>query len=571
LVAAFNHQHIFLDPNPSPEVSFQERKRLFSLSRSTWLDYDASGISTGGGIFDRKAKEISISKQVQDLLGIDQKIMTGDELIRAILKMQVDFIWFGGIGTYIKADEESHFQASDPSNDTVRINASECRAKVITEGANLGITQKARILLSKQGIRLNTDFIDNSAGVNMSDYEVNIKIFLQVLLGENIISSIQERNILLEKATDEVTALVLANNVGQHRLLSMDTLRSKYHIAPFIDLLQHLIAEKLLDPVHESIPDLPSLEAGSTIGASIPRPVLAVIQSYVKMQVFNAIVKSEFMKDEFLLDLYQSYFPETLKKLYSAHFVSHRLRSEITATVLTNKIINQAGVTFFFEISQETRSSFDEIVKAYLMVENILQADQIRSQFYQDYARLIEIEDAIKTVVIELLHDKPDLLKLSSLKENWNHLASVADRFMPSLSDLILGRIKALEFSASLWVSESPETFSSALSLSILLDDYFEFQFLKNKLTAIIPQHKWEAQQKDILLTLLRHNQKQLMTRCMQQYSGSTLEELGTYIQDIAPTLSTTYMKSLHHLHHTADLSSLTVAISQLGLALYIK
>jgi len=572
LVAAFNHQHIFLDPNPHPELSFQERKRLFDLPRSTWLDYNTGSLSKGGGIFERKAKEIQLNADIMALLGISQEHVTGDELIQYILKMKVDFIWFGGIGTYIKADDETNGQASDPANDGVRINASQCQAKVITEGANLGITQKARIALSQQGVRLNTDFIDNSAGVNMSDYEVNIKILLQLLLDTKAIASVQERNALLEKATEEVTELVLKNNVGQHRLLSIDGLRSKKNIRPFIQLLTHLVSQNLLDPVHESIPSTESLEAHASMGLAVSRPVLSVLQSYVKMDVFNQLVGSKLMTSDFLCPLYHDYFPQTFKKSYLSFFDQHRLRKEITATVITNKIVNQAGITFFFDVHEESKASFEDIVKAYLIVEMAIGAEDLRH--HQDYEVLIQLESAIKVAVIELLkvsHSLNELLeKLPDLKENWKILCSVSSKFQKiDATDefqVISGNINALEFGASLWVLNSPSAFKQTIQLLFKLAEYLEFEFLKKQIISISTQQKWESQQKEMLLQLLRQYQKRCIHLC--QKNNIKEEALVPFLREIAPGIETTYLKSIQQLHHHVELSSVTVTLGQLGLAL---
>ena len=244
LQAAFNHMHIFLDPDPDPIESWQERKRLFELPRSTWKDYSLSLLSEGGGIFDRKAKEIRLSPQIKKMLGVTENVLNGEQLIRTILTMQIDLFWFGGIGTYIKAPSENNMRVGDQANDAIRIETSEFNATVIGEGANLGMTQLARIELNKRGMKLNTDAIDNSAGVNMSDYEVNIKILLQQFLQRNVLSSQSERNQLLKEATDEVSILVLANNRGQHRLISMDQIRSLQQFKLFRKLIDYLAQPK---------------------------------------------------------------------------------------------------------------------------------------------------------------------------------------------------------------------------------------------------------------------------------------------------------------------------------------
>ena len=313
LIAAFNHQHIFIDPTPDASKSWKERQRLFKLSRSTWENYN--GISKGGGLFERSAKEIKCSKEMKSLLGISSNTMSGEALIQVILTSSVDLIWFGGIGTYIKSSAESHIDVGDPANNSVRVNANDVQSRVISEGANLAITQKARIEYELSGGMINTDAIDNSAGVNMSDYEVNIKILLSTLQNQRMIKSPSQRNKILEKATNEVTSLVLNNNILQHNLISMDQYRSTTQ--PF--LIDHTISELIklgrLNHIDEQIPTSKERQEFYKHKTPLPRPVLAKCQAYVKMRLKESLTGSSYFKGAIYDHIFYRYFPSSIQRL----------------------------------------------------------------------------------------------------------------------------------------------------------------------------------------------------------------------------------------------------------------
>ena len=322
LKAAFNHMHIFLDPDPNPEISWHERKRLFEMQGSTWNDYSTDLISTGGGVYERYAKSIELSPEVKELLGTNEENLKGIEVVRRILQMDVDLLWLGGIGTFIKSDSESDFHVGDQANNEVRINSSECRVKVIGEGANLGLTQLARIELSNNGVRLNTDAVDNSGGVNMSDYEVNLKILLQQMLRKGHINSKQERDELLISATDEISELVLANNRGQHRLISMESIRSNLNFRLFRKLISHL-EENGMNKRIEHIPSWSELNQLENADMPLPRPVLCVLMAYSKMRVFDALSSSEMPLEDELTKYYLEYLPWTVRDSFGENVIDH--------------------------------------------------------------------------------------------------------------------------------------------------------------------------------------------------------------------------------------------------------
>lgn len=386
LVAAFNHLHIFIDPNPNPKASWKERSRLFNAERSSWTDYQ--GFSKGGGVFDRSAKEIQCTKEMKQLLDIKNSTISGEDLIKAILKSNVDLIWFGGIGTYIKADSESNIDVGDPANNNVRVNASDICAKVISEGANLAITQKGRIqyeLIS--GGRINTDAIDNSAGVNMSDYEVNIKIFLSTLLAKKIIKTDADRNILLEKATNEVTQLVLNNNILQHNLISMDQFRSKTQ--PF--LIDHTISELIqlgrLNHIDEQIPTSKDRQELYKQNIPLPRPVLAKCQAYVKMRIKEALNDSIIFKGPLYDDIFYHYFPATIQQLTPPNkFPEHRLKKQIIITQLTNYFVGLFGCSTVDSITFSNQIPIDTAIHQLVILEQIFSFKSTRDTYFKEWA-----------------------------------------------------------------------------------------------------------------------------------------------------------------------------------------
>ncbi|MGA0242154.1 MAG: NAD-glutamate dehydrogenase domain-containing protein, partial [Candidatus Marinamargulisbacteria bacterium] len=347
---------------------FKERQRLFSLPKSTWKSYE--GISDGGGVFDRSAKEIHCSKPMQDLLGISSSIVSGNELIQAILTMSVDLLWFGGIGTYIKASTESHIDVGDPTNNAVRVNATQVQAAIIGEGANLGITQKARIEYERNNGRINTDAIDNSAGVNMSDYEVNIKIILSTLLQQGHIQSTDERNRLLEDATDQVTALVLKNNVAQHELISMDRYRSMDHPFMIDHTISTLIQLGQLNHIDEQIPTSKERHELYRQSLGLPRCVLAKCQAYTKMRIKNALANATLFQGARYTELYVAYFPTYKYSLVPpSEFPDHQLKHDIIITELTNHFVGVYGCSAYESMTFSNTIPIDQAMHHLWLLE----------------------------------------------------------------------------------------------------------------------------------------------------------------------------------------------------------
>ncbi len=370
LVAAFNHLHIFLDPDPNPATSFAERKRLFELARSSWADYDSKLISKGGGVFDRKAKSIQLSAENRRVLGIKETSVTPNELISHILRAKVELLFFGGIGTYVKAKDESHAQVGDRANDAVRIDANELHARVIGEGANLGMTQRGRVQFALHGGHCNTDFIDNSAGVDCSDHEVNIKILLGEVERAGRLTRAQ-RNTLLHEMTDEVAALVLRDNYLQTQTLTVTQHVGARYTDRLARYMRQLEQEAGLDRELECLPDQETLLDRTHAGVGFVRPELCVLVSYAKNFLFEELLASELPDEPFFEQELIEYFPTPLRVTYRDWIVKHRLRRELIATIVANDLINRVGVTFLLEIGERVGMPMPQVAQAYVVAREL--------------------------------------------------------------------------------------------------------------------------------------------------------------------------------------------------------
>ena len=427
LLAAFNHLHIFLDPSPDPETNFGERRRLFETPGSTWEDYDPKLISRGGGVYSRHAKLIKLSAAVRKMLDLkDETSLSGRALIRAILKMEVDLLWNGGIGTYVKSSSERHGDVGDQSNDNVRVNASQIRARVVGEGGNLGFTQLGRIEYGLRGGQINTDAIDNSAGVDMSDHEVNIKILLQLPVQAGGLS-LEDRNRLLKEMTDEVSRLVLEDNYSQSLCLSLAEERSRADLSLFESLQEHLSDRGDLDRVVEELPDGRTYRerAGQHLG--LTRPELAVLLAYTKMALTRHLLLSNLPDQEFVQDYLSDYFPTLLMERYSEWARAHRLRREIIACQLTNLVVDKVGIAFIHGMIRDTGATPPEVVQAAVAALVILDLGSFLQQIFalddkvaaeSQYRALRDVDRAVRGIVQWILLGDVDLDRLSEFVEH---------------------------------------------------------------------------------------------------------------------------------------------------------
>lgn len=366
LIAAFDHRDIFIDPDPDPAVSFAERKRLFEMGRSSWQDYDTKTLSKGGGIFPRNQKTITLSRAAADAIGLEATKATPNEIMTAILKSEVELMWFGGIGTYIRASHESNAEAGDRANDAIRITGKQLRAKVVGEGANLGLTQHARIEYSLSGGRCNSDAIDNSAGVNSSDLEVNIKIALAPSMRDGKLKR-PARDKLLEAMTDSVADLVLRNNYEQTLTLSRLAASGVKNLALQAQLMKSLEARGRLDRAVEMLPDDEMIAERAALGIGLTRPEAGVLLSYAKIVLLDDLVNSGLPDDPYLEADLMAYFPPRMRKTYADNIRNHRLRREIIATVLANDVVNRGGPSVISRFEDATGALPQDIVHAHIV------------------------------------------------------------------------------------------------------------------------------------------------------------------------------------------------------------
>jgi len=444
LLAAFDHRHIFLDPTPDVAASFAERARLFALPRSSWDDYSRKLISRGGGVFPRSAKSIVLSAPLRELLGLDAASATPQEIIRAILTMPVDLLWNGGIGTYVKATSESHAQIGDRANDAVRVNGAELHAKVVGEGGNLGMSQLGRVEYALKGGRLNTDFIDNSAGVNTSDVEVNLKILLNPLVGAGRLQ-LKERNRILTRMTGDVAVLVLRNNYLQSQALSTLEVQAVSRLPEHQHLIRQLERSGDLNRRIEFLPDDETLAERHTQSQGLTRPELAVLLSYSKIWLSHHLVESDVPEDPYLSRELERYFPEAVRTRFARAISRHRLRREIIATATTNSLVNRMGPTFVSRAQEETGAAPARVARAYTAAREVFDMRDLWSQIealdnripaQMQYTMLYETGRLLRHLTYWLLMHRPTL----SIEAAVSELRGAVRNLTAHLSEALAGQ-----------------------------------------------------------------------------------------------------------------------------------
>jgi glutamate dehydrogenase len=398
LVAAFDHRHVFVDPDPDPAASFAERRRLFRLPASSWGDYDPAVLSPGGGVYPRDAKVCPISSEARRALGLseptDASSLTPDDVVAAILRAPVDLLWNGGIGTFVKASTETHADVGDRANDAVRADATQLRCAVVAEGGNLGLTQRARVEYALVGGRINTDAIDNSAGVDCSDHEVNVKILLRDAIDAGVLGA-DERLGLLAEMTEEVAALVLADNEAQTNALALAASESPQLIGVHARQIDRLEQAGVLDRALEQLPDARGIQERHAAGAGLVAPELAVLLAFSKLELQRALVASDVPDDPYLRSDLLGYFPSPIRERFDAVVDRHALRREITATVLANAVVNRAGISFLSRVLDETGAPLPLVARAHVIARDVF--DMV------DVWRAI---DALDLVVREATQDR---------------------------------------------------------------------------------------------------------------------------------------------------------------------
>ena len=450
LLAAFNHAHIFLDPDPDPARSYQERQRLFEMGRSAWTDYDTDAISEGGGIYRRTAKTIEISEQVRGALGIDAEVLSPSELIQRLLTAPVDLLWNGGIGTYVKASGETHGDAGDKANDAVRVNGDQLRCRVVGEGGNLGCTQRGRIEYAlrggpqHEGGAINTDAIDNVAGVNCSDHEVNIKILLDALVSEGELTD-DERNELLGEMTEAVGEQVIAGSYTQTQALSLALLQAPLMVDVHARLIRYLEQNASLDREIEFLPAEETLSDRAAAHQGLLAPELAVVMAYCKIHLYAQLLDSDLPEDPYLAEDLERYFPAPLPERYGEQMRDHRLRREIIATVVANQLVDRAGTSFMFRLRQETGAPPSLLARAYAAAREVygmrefwdeVQGLDNKIDAHVQLGMLIEGRRLVERASRWLVHANPHGLDVAETIETFR---GGAQEVAPLLPDILKG------------------------------------------------------------------------------------------------------------------------------------
>lgn len=414
LIAAFDHRHIFIDPNPNPEKSYQERERLFNLPTSSWENYNPRLISEGGGVFKRSLKSITLTPQMKKVLGTDEHSLAPNELIRCILKAPVDLFFNGGIGTYVKASHESNADVGDRTNDYCRVNGDELRANVVGEGGNLGFTQLGRIEYALSGGLINTDFIDNSAGVDCSDHEVNLKILLDNEVKQGHLTE-KKRDSILASLTEEVAELVLHDNYAQALVMSFSAFHASKNIGLHQSYLHDLENLGIINRKVEFLPDDKTIAERKSTGHGFTRPELAVLLEYTKIHIKHEILKTNLPEDDYVKKMVETAFPISLRKKYRHAMLNHTLHREIIATQLSNAIVNAMGFTYVFRVQAETGAPIEEIIRAFLVATAIFDAKTLRGlvesfgfkmPLSEQYDMLFQIRNLINLATRWFLHNK---------------------------------------------------------------------------------------------------------------------------------------------------------------------
>ncbi|WP_375176992.1 NAD-glutamate dehydrogenase [Marinobacter mobilis] len=573
LVAAFNHLHIFIDPTPDPAVSFAERERLFNLPRSAWSDYDENLISAGGGVFSRSAKSIPVSAEMKKLLSIKADRVPPNMLISHILRAEVDLLWFGGIGTYVKASSESHSDVGDKANDGLRINGSDLRCKVVGEGGNLGMTQLGRIDYALKGGRLNTDFIDNAGGVDCSDHEVNIKILLNRVVASGDLTE-KQRNALLEQMTDRVAELVLKNNYRQTQALSIASLEASSRLEEYRRLMSTLEAQAKLNRALEFLPDDETLSERKLDKKGLTRPELSVLISYVKGDLKQTLIDSELPDLSALASEMHKVFPDTLVKKFPTELGDHQLKREIIATQIANDMVNHMGITFVERLMQSTGASPASIALAWIIARDIFQLDRwwdrIEELDYKVSAALqMELMNSlmrlIRRAVRWLLRNRRSELSIANHMERFSdNISTIASNLQDYLGDQARadwqGRHEAYVgqgvpedlaavvsgesyLYSALGIIEAQAATKMPLkvvaNLYYTLGDKLELTWFANAIAALVPGSHWQALARESFREDLDWQQRALTTGVLKIacHSGNIDTCLETWMSQYEPMI----------------------------------
>ncbi len=554
LVAAFNHQYIFIDPTPDVKLSFAERKRLFQLPTSTWADYNADLISEGGGIFSRSEKSITLTSQIRQALDLQTEAdhLSPSELMHHILRAPVTLIWFGGIGTFVKSTQETHGDASDRANDTIRVDGAQMRCKVIVEGANLGMTQNARIEFALNGGRINTDAMDNSGGVDCSDHEVNIKILFSKVMQETQLT-LEQRNILLASMTDSVAALVLRDNYLQNLLLSLKQRVAPQKVEDHALLIKRLEDEGVLDRLQNNLPTEGVLAQRMADQQGLTRPELSVLIAHTKTWIYDSLIASSFLDEPALEQSLLNYFPQTLQDQYKREILSHPLRREIIGTVIANEVVNRFGMTILLRLAQATDASLVRIVRALYVMVDLFALDELWKKIESLDHKLSshvfldlfsQIQQCVEKVALGFLQQNKDefpveqlgglyVKPLQDLYEGLDQALGVQDRsvFSQQVQLLVHAHVpkelakrivflRNLADSALDIIGTAQNTGHSVVATAkvyFYLSDALGLNWGRGVLNQIHPSSNWQSLSRSLLYGDLLHHQTHLVQTILQR------------------------------------------------------
>ncbi|MDZ5446007.1 NAD-glutamate dehydrogenase [Micromonospora sp. 4G57] len=600
LVAAFDHRHIFLDPDPNAATSYAERKRLFDLPRSSWEDYNPELISAGGGVYSRTAKSIPVSPQVRAVLGLDDDVnqLSPQELMRAILTAPVDLFWNGGIGTYVKASSQTNTEVGDKSNDAIRVDGKSLRCRVVGEGGNLGFTQHGRIEYAQNGGRIYTDFIDNAAGVDTSDHEVNIKILLNTAVADGELT-MEARDGLLAEMTDEVAELVLRDNYDQARAINNAQAQAASLLPVHRRMLNELERSGQLDRALEALP--PDEELAVRTEDGLTAPEFAVLLAYVKIVLEREIVADGLADEEWTTDVLVNYFPTPLRERFADRMGRHRLRRDIVTTVLVNEAINRGGISFVFRVVEETAASAADVLRAYVVVREVFGlgalwdavealdnkvSPELQTSVYLDTRRLLDRAvrwlvsnrrspidvpgeiDRLRDGVARLLPGLENLFYGSEREAIAAHMDSLTSRGLPrELAE------QATRLMYSFGLLDVVETARSAgrdvgevASVYFVLSDRFRVDALLSKISLLPREDRWQT----LARMALRYDLYAALAALTAEVLGSTPDTLPPHerVQEWEQANAT----SIHRAHRAmgefdesrADLSALSVLLRQI-------
>ncbi|MEK7990176.1 MAG: NAD-glutamate dehydrogenase [Thiotrichaceae bacterium] len=559
LQAAFNHLHIFLDPNPNPKTSFAERQRLFDLPRSTWADYNSTLVSKGGGVFPRSAKSIVLSYEVQKMLNVSHYSMPPNDLIRALLCAPVDLLWNGGIGTYVKSETEHHADVGDKTNDNVRVDGHDLRCKVVGEGGNLGFTQLGRIEYALNGGRIYTDAVDNSAGVDCSDHEVNIKILLNAVVA-NQDMTLKQRNILLAEMTDEVAKLVLRDNYLQTQAVSLPLSIGNQLLDVQSRFMKFLESQVNLDRELEFLPNDKAIQARRKNQQGLTSPEISVLLAYSKIHSYQALLASDLVDDSYFQHILNDYFPQPLPQRYPQQISQHRLQREIIATYLTNMIVNYGGNEFIFILQEETGLSVAQIVSAYVvswqvfsMADLWAEMEALDNQVANDVqmAMMLDTRKLLERATRWLLrnpHPDFDIAEtVTYFKTGVNQLAENLWQFMSphdkqelelvaqksiaiGVPELLARKVACL----TVWLSaldvvdvanETQEDLLTVMAVHFSLGTQLKLHWLRDQISTLPRQNRWESLSRSALRDELYRTHRHLTMQVLQSVQHDDVQQ----------------------------------------------